>query len=332
MKTFKVAVVGGHGLVGHSLLEILIKEKFPFSEIIVYGNYEDEINILDNKFPVRPLRKDNIERFDFVFMCVSEELSRKFVNDFILLGAKVIDNSSAFRMDDDVPLVIPEINSYDLLNNNHLYANPNCTTIMILLAVKPLLDRYQLEKLYVSSYQSTSGGGKEALNEYYLEKDNPMYIPKILPSRKVEKATVFDNLLPIVDVLLDCGYTSEEMKIRFESRKILHLDNLEINSTCVRVPTSIGHGATIFAVFKEKVDVEEALKLLGEVAYLKVYKDPSYPTLKDVRGTSVVGVGRLKKDLDCDYTLSFFTTSDNLIRGASYNAYKIALKLVEYYK
>ena len=332
MKLFRVAVVGGRGLVGLKLIEILIKEKFPFSELVVYGNIEEQFEVEGYKFVSKILRKETVEKFDFVFFCVGEEVSKKYAYDFIALGAKVIDNSSYYRLDKDIPLVIPEINGFDLLNNNHLYANPNCTTIMILLGLKPLIDRYKLEKLYISSYQSTSGGGKDALNEYYLEKENPNYIPKILPNKKIKKSTIFDNIIPIVDVLLDNGYTNEEMKVRLESKKILHLEKLEINATCVRVPTSIGHGATIFAVFEEKVDVEEAYKLLGEVAYLKVYDDNSYPTLIDVRGTPLVGVGRLRKDLDCDYTLSFFVTSDNLVRGASYNAYKIALKLVEYYK
>ena len=187
MKLFRVAVVGGRGLVGLKLIEILIKEKFPFSELVVYGNIEEQFEVEGYKFVSKILRKETVEKFDFVFFCVGEEVSKKYAYDFIALGAKVIDNSSYYRLDKDVPLVIPEINGFDLLNNNHLYANPNCTTIMILLGLKPLIDRYKLEKLYISSYQSTSGGGKDALNEYYLEKENPNYIPKILPNKKIKK-------------------------------------------------------------------------------------------------------------------------------------------------
>lgn len=332
MKLFKVAIIGGKGLVSTSLIDVLQKEKFPYSEIVLYGSYEEDALINNDLYHIVKLEDQTIEKFDFVFFCTNEEVSQKYASKFIELGAKVIDNSSCFRLDKDIPLVVPEINGMDLLNHNNLYANPNCTTIMILLALKPLIDRYKLEKVYISSYQSVSGAGKEALNELYMEQNNPNYIPKILPNKNSEKSTIFDNILPLVDVLLDCGYTGEEKKIILESKKILHLENIEINPLCVRVPTSIGHGASIFAIFEEKVDLEEVYKLFSEVAYLKVYRSPSYPTLTDIRGSSLVGVGRIRKDMDCDYTLSFFVTSDNLIRGASYNAYKIALKLVEYYK
>ena len=332
MNLYKVAVVGGLGLVGTSLIKILIDEKFPISELIVYGSEDGEAIIENIEYHIRKLDDKSIESFDFVFFCSNEAVSEQYAEKFASLGAYVIDNSSYFRLKDNIPLVVPEINASDLLNGSKIIANPNCTTIMILLALNPLLDKYKLERFYASTYQATSGAGKEGLNQYICEKVHLDYKNKVLPNKLLEKSSIFDNLIPIVDVLLDSGYTSEEMKVRLESKKILHLDKLEISTTAVRVPTSIGHGASIFAIFEEKVNVEEAIRLFGEAAYLRVYNDPHYPTLSSVRGTPYVGVGRIRRDLDCEYTLNFFVTSDNLIRGASYNAYKIALKLVEYNK
>ncbi len=331
-KKWKIAIVGGHGLVAKHIIKDLFDLEFPMESLTLYGSKEHAhtpIKIQKEIYPITPLSHKTIQDFDLVFFSGNDHISEEYASDFIKKGALVIDNSSFFRMHHDVPLVIPEINKDDLLDGKNLFANPNCTTIMILLALKSLHERYQLEKVFITSYQSASGAGKDALKELLEEQKDATYTPKILPSSNASKKVLADNILPVVDSFLDNGYTREEMKIRAETQKIFHDNKLEINVTCVRVPTTIGHGASIAAQFKEKVDVDEALKLWKDCPYLKVFINPNYPSLLEVRKTPIVGVGRLRKDLDCEYTLNFFVTSDNLIRGASYNAVMMAFKLWE---
>ncbi len=331
-KKWKVAIVGGHGLVAKSIIQDLFDQEFPMESLTLYGSKENAqtpIQILKEIYPIIALSHETIKPFDLVFFSGNEHIAEEYAQGFIEKGAIVIDNSSFFRMNPEVPLVIPEINSEDLLDGKMLFSNPNCTTIMILLALKALHEHYELEKVFITSYQSASGAGKEALKEFHEEQKDPRYIAKILPSANATKKILFDNILPVVDSFLDNGYTREEMKIRAEMQKIFHNNQLDINATCVRVPTTIGHGASIVAQFKEKVDVNEALKLWRDLPYLKVFVDPNYPSLLEVRHKPIVAVGRLRADLDCEYTLSFFVTSDNLIRGASYNAVKMAFKLWE---
>ncbi len=334
-KKWKVAVIGGHGLVTKCLIEDLFKYHFPLESLSIYGSKEKaDIPLVINErtFIVIPLDKKTITYYDLVFFSGNENIAKEYAPDFIKKGAIVIDNSSYYRMHKDVPLVIPELNADDLLDGNKLYANPNCTTIMILLAVKPIHDKYKAEKIIVSSYQSASGAGTNALNEYYSEINNPSYKATFLPSSNVIKKNLFDNILPIVDDVLDNGYTKEEMKIRDESHKILHDASIDINVTCVRVPTTIGHGASIVVQFKEKIAVEEVINIWKSCPYLKVYQHPDYPSLLEIRHQSFVAVGRLRADLDCEYTISFFVTSNNLVRGASYNAVMMAFKLREIIK
>ena len=329
-RKWKVAIVGVHGLVGQSLIEDLFRYDFPLESLTLYGSKENAnipIKIGTSLYPVHVLKKENIHSFDLVFFSGNEEIAETYAPLFIDKGAIVIDNSSFFRMNKEVPLVIPELNKDDILEHHGLIANPNCTTIILLLALYPLHQKYHLEKIYVSTYQSSSGAGKEALEELEKERKDHQYQPEVLPSHNAKKKTLFDNVLPVVDEFLDNGFTKEEMKVRHESKKILHLDELEMNVSCARVDTSIGHALSVMAVFKEKVDVDEAIELLREYDYIHVYNAPDYPSLDEIRNQPYIAVGRVKKDLDCDYTLDLFITGDNLVRGASYNAVQIGWAL-----
>lgn len=323
----KIALVGAHGLVGKEMLKEILESDLPIDKIVLYGSKEHmhmAVKMGKDLFPVLPLTKENIEPFDFVFFSGNEEIAEKYAPMFQKLGAEVIDNSSFFRMQKEVPLVIPEINKEDLLEGKGIYANPNCTTILLLLALAPLHEKYHLERIDLSSYQSVSGAGKDALDELRRESKEEDEPPLLLPSKNAKKKRIYDNLLPVVDVFLDQGYTKEEMKIRYESKKILHDDQIEVNATCVRVPTSLGHAISVKAVFKEKVNVDEAYALWKNTPYLLPFSAPDYPSLEEIRHRSFVAVGRLRKDLDCDYTLHFFVSGDNIVRGASYNALEIA--------
>ena len=331
-KKYRVAVIGGHGLVARAIIEDLHRYNFPISELIVYGSKEHasiDLIIKGEKYHIVPLEEKNVREFDLVFFSSSEDLSNKYAKLFIEKGARVIDNSSFFRNDKNVPLVIPEINEEDLLNDSKIYANPNCTTIMMLLAIYPLHQECKLEKLNISSYQSISGAGKLALEEYVNESIDPSYKAKVLPSKNTVKKVIYNNILPIVDNINEDGFTSEELKIINESQKILHMKELEINPTCVRVPTLYGHGITIYALCKEKIDLNRLKEIYQDIPYLKYKDNPDYPDLKEVVGTPIVEVGRFRVDKYCEYTLDLFATSDNLIRGASYNAVQIGLSLIK---
>ncbi len=331
-KQYKVAVVGGHGLVAKAIIADLFRYNFPISELVVYGSKEHatvDLKINGHTYQILPLEASNVKHYDLVFFSSSEDLSNKYATLFIEKGARVIDNSSYYRGDKNVPLVIPEINESDLLNESKIYANPNCTTIMMLLALYPLHQVCKLEKLNISSYQSISGAGTLALEEYVNETLDTNFRAKILPSNNAEKKTIYHNILPVVDNFTVDGYTGEEIKIITESQKILHMKELEINPTCVRVPTLYGHGITIYALCQEKINLEEIKKIYQKVPYLKYKEMPDYPDLKEVIGTPIVEVGRFRVDKFCEYTLNLFATSDNLIRGASYNAVQIALSLIK---
>jgi len=326
-----VAVVGGHGLVAKAIIKDLLDYEFPLSRLVVYGSKQNSnIDLVVNgrTFKVETIDEEHIEKFDLVFFSTGEDLSDKYASLFIEKGARVIDNSSYFRMKKDVPLVIPEINEDDLLNDSMIYANPNCTTILILLALWPVHKLFRLEKIIVSSYQSVSGAGSLALQEYVNEAMSSSYEAQVLPSANALKKPIYNNILPVVDDLLENGFTKEEEKIENESKKILHMDELEINPTCVRVPTLVGHGVSIAAICKEKIDLGKLKEAYKECPYLRLKDNNDYPDLKGVVDTPFVDIGRLKIDKYCEFTVDLFATSDNLVRGASYNAVQIAFSLI----
>lgn len=332
-KTYDVAVVGGHGLVSRNIIKDLITNEFPFKSITVYGSKEHAsipLEVEEMLFDVQVIDETDIKKHDIVFFSGSDALSYKYAEEFIKKGAKVIDNSSTFRMLESVPLVIPEINGTDLLYNTNIYAVPNCTTTMMLVALDPLHKYFDVERIIVSSYQSASGYGKLALEELLNEQLDPKYRAKVLPSRNVDKKRLFNNILPIVDeVDEETNYTKEELKMREETRKIWHDAEIEVQATCVRVPTHVGHGASISAICKEKIDLNTARKLIKECSWLRLKEQGDYPDVKGVEGTKYVDVGRMRVDLDCEYTINMFVTSDNLVRGASYTAVMIAFKLID---
>lgn len=332
-KTYKVAVVGGHGLVAINIIRDLYKTKFPFSEIVVYGSKEHEMTplVVDNHtFKINIIDEENIPHYDIVFFSGNDDLSYKYVDLFVAKGARIIDNSSFFRMYKKVPLVIPEINSFDLFNDSMIYANPNCIAIMVALVIYPLHKYFEAERLNVSTYQSSSGQGKRGLEEYINEQLNINYVPQVFPSKNMKKSRIFDNILPIIDNIDESSlYTNEEIKIKNETQKILHDPKLEVHATCVRVPTSIGHAADISLVCKQKIDLDVANKLLKECPYIDLKGQNDYPSLENIRGKEIIEVGRVRIDEYCEYTIHLFATSDNLVRGASYNAVMIANKLLE---
>lgn len=332
IKLYDVAVVGGHGLVSKAIVNDLFKYNFPIKNLVIYGSKEHkDIELVSNgkKFKVDTIDEENIPHFDLVFFSTGEDLSYKYAPLFIKKGARVIDNSSYFRMDEKVPLVIPEINKEDLLNDTMIYANPNCTTILLLLAATSVHKLFSLEKIIVSSYQSVSGAGSLALQELINEIHNENYQPKILPSKNATKKQIFNNILPIVDEIEEDGYTKEENKIINESKKILHKKDLELNPTCVRVPTIFGHGISASLVCKEKINLNALKEEYQKCSYIRLLEYPNYPDVKSVTGTPLVDIGRLRVDKYCEFTVNLFATSDNLIRGASYNAVMIALALLE---
>ena len=330
MKEYKIAIIGGHGLVAITLLKLLCNSFYKDSDITLFGTKNSEVTIGERSFNIVKIDEDSIEHYDVVFMCCSNEISEKYTPFFIKHGAKVIDNSSLYRLEKDVPLTICEVNPYDLLMNSNIFCNPNCVAIMLALALKPLYDAYKIEKIITSTYQSVSGAGKEALNQ--LAKENiGLDCDKVLPNSKSIKKNIYNNIIPVVDEIdFETSYSKEEIKIIKEIKKIFHDDTIDVIATCVRIPTRIGHGASVYVTFKNKVDIKYVEKLFMENAYIKYFKDLDYPTFDDVKNTTKIGIGRLRKDPNCDYSLAFFVTSDNLIRGAAYNSLSIFYKLIEF--
>ncbi|MGM9859072.1 MAG: aspartate-semialdehyde dehydrogenase [Bacilli bacterium] len=330
MKDYKIAIIGGHGLVAITLLKLLCNSFYKDSDITLFGTKRSEITVGERSFNIAQLDENSVEKFDVAFMCCSNEISAKYTPLFINKGAKVIDNSSYYRLEKNVPLSVCEVNPYDLLMDSSIFCNPNCIAIMLALALKPLHDAYKIEKIITSTYQSVSGAGKDALNQ--LAKENiGLDCDKVLPNCNSIKKNIYNNIIPVVDEIdSQSNYSKEELKIMNEIRKIFHDENIDIISTCVRIPTRIGHGASLYVTFKDKVDIKYVEKLFKENTYIKYFNDLDYPTFDDVKNTTKIGIGRLRKDLNCEYSLTFFVTSDNLIRGAAYNSLSIFYKLVEF--
>lgn len=335
IKKYKVAIVGGHGLVLKHIVSDLLKTQFPLESLTIYGSKENAnvpLIIDDVEYPIHIIEEENIDSFDIVFFCSVEDLSYKYAEAFMSKGARIIDNSSYFRMYKSVPLVNYLINPQDLLQNSMIYALPNCTTNIMLLAIFPLHEHFVLEKIIASTYQSASGYGNKALNELAMEEKDKDYEPQILPSKLSKKKKLYDNVLPIVDnVDLKSSYTFEEIKMKNESIKIMHLKDLEVSCTCVRVPTTLGHAISASVVFKHKVDLMFVKKILNDCSWIKLLDDDDYPDLSIIRGESYIAVGRLRIDSFCPYTLHLFIAGDNLVAGASYNAVMVAHKLLEYH-
>lgn len=327
-----IGIVGASGAVGQELLKVLEQRNFPVDELRLFGSERSEGNIytLNGKeYKVRRLTHDDGESFrglDIVFTSAGAGISKEYAAEITKFGALMIDNSSAFRMDEDVPLVVPEVNAEDARNTpRRIIANPNCTTIQMVVALKALEDVAHITKVRVSTYQAASGAGAQAMAELETQYRETLD-GKPATVKKFQHQLAW-NVIPHIDVFMDNDYTKEEMKMFNETRKIMHSD-IRVSATCVRVPSLRAHSEAVWVEFADKiVTPAEARKAFANATGVKLMDDPSqniYPMPLDLSGKDEVFVGRIRDDISTERGLSFWCVSDQIRKGAALNAVQIA--------
>lgn len=325
----KVAVVGVTGMVGQVICRVLEERNFPVDEFIPVASARSvgkEVEFKGKRYKVVGMEDAIAMQPDLAIFSAGGGTAKEFAPKFAAVGCKVVDNSSAFRMDKDKALIVPEVNIQDLKEEDIIIANPNCSTIQMVVALKPLQDKYGIDRLVISTYQSMTGTGVKAVKQYEEEKngeevENPAY-----------PHPIFQNCLPHCDVFFDNGYTREELKLVQETRKIFADDSLRITATAVRVPVEGGHSEAINVELKEEFDLEEVRALLTAQEGLILLDDPKnneYPMPLMAHHKDEVFVGRLRRDESQPKTLNLWVVADNLRKGAATNAVQIAEYLVQ---
>ena len=328
MKNYKLALVGATGLVGLTARKVLEEKSLPISEYVFFSSNRSAgttINFLGKDYIVRELKEDSFdEGFDFAIFSAGGDTSKKYSPIAASKGCIVVDNSSAFRMDENVPLVVPEVNPEDIKWNNGIVANPNCSTIQAVVPLKPLDDKYTIKRIVYSTYQAVSGAGKAGVDD--LENGLKGLPPKKFPY------TIANNCLPHIDVFEDNGYTKEEIKMINETRKILGKSDLKITATTVRVPVINSHSESINVEFENDFDLEELKLLLKNYPGIILEDDPTnniYPLAQNANGTDSVYVGRIRRDYSVPFGINMWVVADNIRKGAATNAIQIVEKLIE---
>ncbi len=335
--SYKIAVVGATGNVGREILKILDERKFPAREVVALASDRSEgkqVSFGEDKIlTVQSLDKYDFKGTDIVLSSAGASISKVFAPKAAAAGAVVIDNTSHFRMDPDVPLVVPEVNGDALRDfaRFKIIANPNCSTIQMVVALKPLHDQAKIKRVVVSTYQSVSGAGKEGMDELY-EQTKGMFMSTDQSPKKFPKRIAY-NVIPQIDVFMEDGSTKEEWKMVEETRKIMGA-NILVNATCVRVPVFIGHSESVNVEFENEITVEDAYEVLADapgVVVLDRREPGGYATPAEVVGEDGVFISRLRKDPTVKHGLSFWCVSDNLRKGAALNAVQIAETLIQQY-
>jgi len=327
-----VAVVGATGAVGIEMLKTLEKRNFPVETLTLLASSRSvgkKLRFRGQEIAVRELSKDSFQGIELALFSAGGSISREFAPVAARAGCVVIDNSSAFRMDPNVPLVIPEINPADMESHRGIIANPNCTTAVALMALYPLHRAFGCRRVFASSYQAVSGTGAKAIAE--LERQVNQVVNQEPVTREVYPHQIAFNVLPHVDSFLPSGYTKEEMKMENEGRKIMHHPTFRASVTCVRVPVYRAHSVAISAEFEKPVSVEAAREVLSKAPGLQVVDDPGnnrYPLPLYQAEQYDCAVGRLRRDCAMDNGLAFWVSGDQLLKGAALNAVQIAEELV----
>jgi aspartate-semialdehyde dehydrogenase len=321
----RVAIVGATGEVGRAFLKVLEEREFPVDELYLYASEKSEgteLTFRGEKFKVRALNKETSFRgIDIALFSAGSSISKEYAPRFVKDGAVVIDNSSAWRLDPDVPLVVPEVNPEDVENHKGIIANPNCSTIQMVVALKPIYDAVGISAIVVATYQSVSGAGAKAIRE--LEEQTRAWCRGEQMEVKNLPRRIAFNVIPQIDVFTENGYTKEEMKMVNETRKIMHDPNIKVSATTVRVPVFYGHSEAISVKLNRPLEPESAMELLRKAKGV-VLVEEGYPTPIDVAGRDEVFVGRIRKDLVFEPGLSMWVVADNIRKGAATNAVQIA--------
>lgn len=329
MKKYKLALVGATGLVGRKALQVLEEFNLPISEYVFFCSSRSagqKIKFMGKEYTTRELKEDSFdEGFDFAIFSAGGETSKKFSPIAASKGCVVVDNSSAFRMDPNVPLVVPEVNIEDAYQNKGIIANPNCSTIQAVVPLKPLDEKYKIKRIVYSTYQAVSGAGKSGVDDF--NNTSHGLEPKKFPY------PIYNNCLPHIDVFLDNGYTKEEMKMINETRKILHKPDLKITATTVRVPVLNSHSESINIEFENNFDLNDVRTTLKNYPGIIIEDEPNsniYPLATKASEHNEVFVGRIRRDESVDFGLNIWVVADNIRKGAATNAIQIVEKLIEH--
>jgi aspartate-semialdehyde dehydrogenase len=324
MKSYSVAVVGATGLVGRKILDVLEERKFPVGELTPLASANSlgkSVLFQGREIPIRELKSDSFTGIEIALWSAGASVSKQFAPDAVKAGTLVIDNSSAFRMDPSVPLVVPEVNPKKIFEHHGIIANPNCSTIQMVVALKPLHDRWKIKRIVVSTYQSVSGAGKKGVDQMNAEINKVNGVEKKFPH------PIAYNALPQVDVFFEDGYTREEHKMVDETKKIMGDDSIRVTATCVRIPTSGGHSESVNIEFEKPYDLSEVRNVLAAAEGVIVQDDVMngvYPMPINAYEKDEVFVGRIRRDDTVSNGLNMWIVSDNLRKGAATNAVQIA--------
>ena len=328
MKKYNVAIVGATGLVGQTFLKVLKERNFPVEKLYLYASARSAgktVNFVGKDYTVIELKDENIkDDIDVALFSAGGSMSKEYAPKFKAKGAIVIDNSSAWRMEKDIPLVVPEANPEALDGHNGIIANPNCSTIQVMPVLKVLADKYGLKRVIYSTYQAVAGSGQKGIDD--LEANL-----KGEPSKNYPHQIAF-NLLPHIDSFLDNGYTKEEMKMVEETRKILGLPDLKVTATCVRVPVKMGHAVSVNVELEKSFDLKDVFKAFEEKEGVVVKDDVSknvYPMPIEAEDTDEVYVGRIRRDESVENGLNLWVVADNIRKGAATNTIQIAETLIK---
>ena len=327
MKQFNVAILGATGAVGREMLKILEEYDFPVGELRPLASARSAgstVPFRGQEIPVQEAREDSFAGMDFVLGAVGGGMAKQFAPHIVKAGAVFVDNSSSFRLDPDVPLIIPEVNGADAFRNKGIISNPNCSTIITLMAVAALHQISPIEAMTACTYQAVSGAGQAGLQELESQMD------ALAKGQPVERKTfphqIACNVIPHIGDVLDNGYTQEEMKMQNEGQKILHQPGLKVSCTCVRVPVMRSHSISVTVKTKEKITIEQANKAIAAFPGCKLVEDfegRDYPTPLDTSDQDLVWVGRVRDDLTCDTALNLWCCGDQVRKGAAANAVQI---------
>lgn len=329
MKHYKLAIVGATGVVGSTALKVLEEKKLPISEYVLFASCKSagkKVNFMNKEYVIKELNENSFdEGFDFAIFSAGGEIAKKYAPIAVSKGCIVVDNSSAFRMDQDVPLVVPEVNKEEIANNKGIIANPNCSTIQAVLPLKALDDKYKIKRIVYSTYQAVSGAGQKGLND--LENGRKGI-------NKLEKFPypIYNNCLPQIDVFTENGYTKEELKMINETRKILNKPDLKITATTVRVPVENSHSESINVEFEKDFELSELVETLKNFEGIIVKDDINseiYPLATTATGHDEVFVGRIRRDFSVENGVNLWVVADNIRKGAASNAIQIVEKLIE---
>lgn len=329
MKHYKLAIVGATGVVGSTALKVLEEKKLPISEYVLFASCKSagkKVKFMNKEYVIKELNENSFdEGFDFAIFSAGGETAKKYAPIAVSKGCIVVDNSSAFRMEPNVPLVVPEVNKEEIANSKGIIANPNCSTIQAVLPLKALDDKYKIKRIVYSTYQAVSGAGQKGLND--LENGRKGI-------NKLEKFPypIYNNCLPQIDVFTENGYTKEELKMINETRKILNNPDLKITATTVRVPVENSHSESINVEFEKSFELPELIETLKNFEGIIVKDDINseiYPLATTATGHDEVFVGRIRRDFSVESGINLWVVADNIRKGAASNAIQIVEKLIE---